>query len=222
MKILLHGRPESDVTIGRMRVAIQLRSLEAPLGLTALSMKQAEPSLDSAARAARELHDQFVQLHMKRVFLLIYRIVGNVADAQDLTQDAFIKALSREDQLKDLDKAAHWLSRIATNTALDHLRRNGRVHFTDLDELPERLHSSHAPSAEADLLREERRLVLEAGLAVLTPRERAALLLRDVDDMSAEDVATHLNCSKATVRSHIANARSKFKKFLERRKGGPL
>ena len=62
--------------------------------------------------------------NMRRVFLLIYRMVGNVADAQDLTQEAFIKALQRQDQLKDLEKAAHWLSRIASNTAIDFLRRS--------------------------------------------------------------------------------------------------
>ena len=72
---------------------------------------------------------------MRRVFLLIYRIVGNVADAQDLTQEAFIKALQRQDQLKDLEKAAHWLSRIASNTAIDFLRRSGRVSFSDIDEI---------------------------------------------------------------------------------------
>ncbi len=66
---------------------------------------------------------------MRRVFLLIYRIVGNVADAQDLTQEAFIKALQRQDQLKDLEKAAHWLSRIASNTAIDFLRRIGTREF---------------------------------------------------------------------------------------------
>ena len=86
--------------------------------------------------------------------------------------------------------------------------------------MPERLHVSRAPSAESEVLREERRLLLEAGLAVLTPRERAALILRDVDELSAEEVAAHLNCSKATVRSHIANARAKFKKFLERHRKG--
>ena len=72
---------------------------------------------------------------MRRVFLLIYRMVGNVADAQDLTQEAFIKALQRQDQLKDLEKAAHWLSRIASNTAIDFLRRSGRVSFSDIDEI---------------------------------------------------------------------------------------
>jgi len=72
-----------------------------------------------AAPLTTDQQSKFVQDNMRRVFLLIYRVVGNVADAQDLTQEAFIKALQRQDQLKDLDKAAHWLSRIASNTAID-------------------------------------------------------------------------------------------------------
>src|SRR5487761_2134416 len=90
-----------------------------------------------AAPLSSEHQTKFVEQNMRRVFLLIYRMVGNVADAQDLTQEAFIKALQRQDQLKDLDKAAHWLSRIASNTAIDFLRRAGRVSFSELDEMPE-------------------------------------------------------------------------------------
>lgn len=179
-------------------------------------------TLSPAEAREREQRDQFVQDHMKRVFLLIYRIVGNVPDAQDLTQDAFIKALSRQDQLKDLDKAAHWLSRIATNTALDHLRRKGRVRFSDLEDLPESLSVSGEPSPEHRAMRGQRRELLEEGLSVLTERERAALLLRDVEELPAEEVADHLQCSKATVRSHIANARVKFKRFLDRRRESAL
>jgi RNA polymerase sigma-70 factor (ECF subfamily) len=67
-------------------------------------------------------------------------------------------------------------------------------------------------------LRAEREAVLEEGLLILTARERAALILRDVEDLPAEEVARHLNCSKATVRSHIANARVKFRRYLSRRK----
>ena len=183
-------------------------------------------SMSEAPRSTRfddaplssEHESRFVAENMRRVFLLIYRIVGNVADAQDLTQEAFIKALQRHDQLKDLDKAAHWLSRIASNTAIDFLRRSGRVNFSDLEDLPEPFISSREESVEQRLLRNERRETLEAGLEVLTSRERAALLLRDVEDLPAEEVAAQLNCSKATVRSHIANARVKLRRHFERKK----
>jgi len=169
-----------------------------------------------AAPLTSDSQARFVSENMRRVFLLIYRIVGNVPDAQDLTQEAFIKALQRQDQLKDLDKAAHWLSRIASNTAIDFLRRSGRVSFSELDELPEPVAVSSMDSPEQMVLRTERREYLEAGLDVLTDRERTALLLRDVEDWSAEQVAAQLHCSKATVRSHIANARVKLRKHFGR------
>jgi RNA polymerase sigma-70 factor, ECF subfamily len=178
--------------------------------LLQLAMSEAvEPGLDLLERQSR-----FVSEHLRRVFLQIYRIVGNVADAQDLTQEAFIKALQRQEQLKDEQKAAHWLSRIATNTAIDFLRRNGRVAFCEID------HSSQScdDSPEEILLRSEQRDYLEDGLRLLTARERAALILRDVEGLPAEEVARRLDCSKATVRSHIANARIKFRRYIEKRK----
>jgi RNA polymerase sigma-70 factor (ECF subfamily) len=168
-----------------------------------------EPGLELLERQNR-----FVSNNMRRIFVQIYRIVRNVSDAQDLTQESFIKALQHQEQLKDEQKAAHWLSRIATNTAIDFMRRSGRTTFCEIDQAPE----SHAESPEQSLLRSEQRNYLEDGLRLLSPRERAALMLRDVEGLPAEEVARLLNCSKATVRSHIANARTKFRRYIERRK----
>ena len=168
-----------------------------------------EPGLELLERQNR-----FVSENLRRIFVQIYRIVGNVADAQDLTQEAFIKALQRQDQLKDGQKAAHWLSRIATNTAIDFLRRSGRATYCEMEKAPE----GHAESPEQLLLRSEQRNYLEDGLRLLSARERAALLLRDVEGLPAEEVARRLDCSKATVRSHIANARTKFRRYIEKRK----
>jgi RNA polymerase sigma-70 factor (ECF subfamily) len=168
-----------------------------------------DPGLDLLERQNR-----FVSEHLRRIYNQIYHIVGNVADAQDLTQEAFIKALQHQDQLKDEQKAAHWLSKIATNTAIDFLRKNSRATFCEIDQAPE----SHSESPEQTLLRSEHRNYLEDGLRLLSPRERAALMLRDVEGLPAEEVAKRLNCSKATVRSHIANGRTKFRRYMERRK----
>lgn len=173
------------------------------------------PRAGTEKDSVRAERDAFVEAQLKRIFLLIYRLVGNVADAQDLTQEAFIKALQREEQLRDPEKAAHWLSRIATNTALDHLRKRARRGETALEGI-----SPPAPeemNPEQRLLHAERAELLETGLGKLTPRERAALVLRDLEDLPAEEVARRMNCGKATVRSHIANARVKFRKYWERR-----
>lgn len=168
-----------------------------------------EPGLELLERQNR-----FVNDNLRRIFNQIYGIVRNVADAQDLTQEAFIKALQHQDQLKDEQKAAHWLSRIATNTAIDFLRRSGRATFCEIDDAPQ----STLESPEQALLRSEHRDYLEDGLRLLSARERAALMLRDVEGLAADEVAQRLNCSKATVRSHIANARTKLRKYMERRK----
>src|SRR5580692_9734912 len=144
-----------------MAIVVEIRMSEAP-GST---------RFDPVPLSSEE-QGRFVAENMRRVFLLIYRIVGNVSDAQDLTQEAFIKALQRQDQLKDLEKAAHWLSRIASNTAIDFLRRSGRVSFSDLEDLPEPMVSSRDENPEQRVLRHEHRETLEAGLDVLTSRER--------------------------------------------------
>ena len=176
------------------------------------------PPISAAhVQAESEAQSHFIQQNLRRVFLLIYRIVGNVDDAQDLTQETFIKALQRQRQLKDLDKSVQWLSRIAANTAIDYLRRNKKFAFTDVAELAETWPAG-SETPEQLLLRGERKLHLDGGLASLTERERTALLLRDVEEIPADQVAMQMNCSMATVRSHIANARIKFKRYLEGRK----
>src|SRR6516165_2199831 len=124
-----------------------------------------EPGLDL------ERQNRFVSENLRRVFGQIHRLVRNVADAQDLTQEAFIKALQRQDQLKDEEKAAHWLSRIATNTAIDFLRRHGRLAYCEMDLEIE----SAEESPEDLLLRSEHHDYLADGLRLLTGRERAAL-----------------------------------------------
>src|SRR5712672_1782717 len=128
----------------------------------AMSEREAQSEVDASLQISQELQNRFVSDNLRRIFLLIYRIVGNVADAQDLTQETFIKALQRQDQLKDIDKAAHWLSRIASNTAIDFLRRNGKVNFCDVDSLIEPL-SEPSASPEQAVIRSEHRAYLEEG-----------------------------------------------------------
>jgi RNA polymerase sigma-70 factor (ECF subfamily) len=123
---------------------------------------------------------------------------------------------NHDDSRKTAAAAIHFRS--ATNTAIDFLRRAGRVNFADLESLPEPVLRSHQESPEQRVLRAEHRDRLEAGLEVLTAREKMALLLRDVEDLPAEEVALRLKCSKATVRSHIANARVKLRRYMERKK----
>ena len=178
------------------------------------SMTGTEPDVQLGSEAHADADAAFIEAHMKRVFRLIYRVVGNVPDSQDLTQDAFIKALKRRDQLRDDTKSSQWMGRIAVNTALDFVRKRKRVTFEEIEKAPE----MPTESPEQAVLRGEQHSYLEDGLRLLSERERVALILRDVEGLPASEVARHLGCSPATVRSHIANARVKFKKYVQGRK----
>ena len=180
----------------------------------ATMMMQTEPSAAVEAEARPATDAELIETHMRRVFRLIYRVVGNVPDSQDLTQEALIKALRRRDQLKDPDKAAHWIGRIATNTALDFVRARKRVVFEEIEKAPE----APVESPEALVLRDEKHRYIEDGLRLLSERERAALIMRDIEGLPASEVAKRLDCSPATVRSHIANARVKFRKYMKGRR----
>ena len=154
---------------------------------------------------------------MRRVFLLIYRMVGNVADAQDLTQEAFIKALQRQDQLKGSGQGhALAVAYLHNNTAIDRQAVLGRVSFRNSTRCPGRWPVSAMENPEQMMLRTKRRECLGRAWTFLTDGEQTALLLRDVEDLPAEQVAERLSCSKATVRSHIANARVKLRKHFAR------
>jgi RNA polymerase sigma-70 factor (ECF subfamily) len=170
------------------------------------------------AASVWQLRENLMQEHLQRVFVLVYRIVGNVADAQDVTQEVFIKVLQREKQLRDASKLQYWLARIASNTAIDFLRRKGRARSANLEDIPELPATERAANPEDLLLREESHQLFRDGLTCLSERERTALVLRDVEGLPAEEVARALGCTKATVRSHISNARVKFRKFLSRQK----
>lgn len=170
-----------------------------------------QPDRDAAVDVDSKPAADALDTHSQRMFGLIYRIVGNVADAQDLTQEALLKALSRQAQLKDDRKAVQWLNRIAANTALDFVRRRGRIGFEELTDVP----AAKDESPEEAILRGETRAWLNEGLKLLSERERTALILRDIEDWPASEVARAMGCSTATVRSHIANARVKFRKYKE-------
>ena len=172
-------------------------------------------SVMTLPKAQRQSHtlvsDALISVHIKRIYLQIYRVVQHVDDAQELTQDVFIRALSNAASLTTPDKAAHWLSRIASNVAIDFLRRRRcrpTVNLAALDDLADT--GGVDPECSA-ILHEQYRHSL-SQLNVLTDRERTALLLRDVEDWRTAEVALHMNCSHATVRSHIANARVKLRK----------
>ncbi len=149
-----------------------------------------------------------------RVWALCYRMTGCRAEADDLSQEAIARAIEHEGGLADARGLEGWLFRIATTVCLDHLRRRRRTRaLTDLVDpldLPE-LPPGGAPVADpeaAAILRDDVRFAVVVALQRLSPRRRAVLVLHDVGDRSAQEIAAALGMSANAVKALLHRARA--------------
>ena len=158
-----------------------------------------------------------VQAHGEQVFRLAYRLTGNRPDAEDLSQEAFVRAF------KSLDKyvpgtMGGWLHRITTNLFLDQARRRSRIRFDRFAEgseerLPGRPSSTPEQSFELNNLD----IDVQDALKALAPDYRAAIVLCDLEGLSYEEVAQALNVKIGTVRSRIHRGRAMLREALAHR-----
>ena|SRR5579864_4320401 len=153
--------------------------------------------------------DDLVALHQQRVLRTAYRLLGRVEDAQDAAQEVFLRLLKHMHRI-DGDPRA-WLYRVTMNICNDRYRRRPLVIELATD------FADAAPNPEHVLVLEERKRLLMEGLQTLPERERAAVVLRDIEGLSTREVAAILNVEEVTVRSHISTARVKLAKYVRRR-----
>ena len=159
-----------------------------------------------------------VTTHEKQVYNLCLRMVSDPEDAQDLAQEAFLKAWRGLRFYKFESAFSTWLYRLTTNVCIDHLRRQKRrpqISLTMGEEEDEELDlPDTAPLPEEQLLHgEDRRAVAEA-MAQLDEESRAILTLRIVEEQSYEQIGEILDLKAGTVKSRIARARGKLKNIL--------
>jgi len=163
--------------------------------------------------------DEIVDRHAERVHRLAYRLTGNAADAEDLTQDVFVRVFRSLDTYKP-GTFEGWLHRVTTNLFLDGARRRQRIRFDALsDERAERLHSTvSAPHEQyADRTFDAD---VEAALAALPPDFRAAVVLCDIEGLSYDEIAEILDAKLGTVRSRIHRGRAMLRRSLAHRAPG--
>ena len=160
--------------------------------------------------------DEIVDKHTARVYRLAYRLTGNAHDAEDLTQEVFVRVFRSLDTYTP-GTFEGWLHRVTTNLFLDGARRKQRIRFDALsDERASRLRSS-SPSpdmAYADLHFEDD---VERALATLPPDFRAAVVLCDVEGLTYEEIAEILDAKLGTVRSRIHRGRAQLRAALAHR-----
>src|SRR5699024_6837631 len=162
--------------------------------------------------------EQIVNEQSDRVFRLAYRLTGNIHDAEDLTQDVFVKVFRALANFEP-SNVEGWLHRTTTNEFLDQVRRKQRIKMVALPETSDRRLADKAHERRPERAIEHRNLVddVQEALARLSPQMRAAVVLRDMEGLSYEEIAATLNISSGTVRSRIHRARAALRKELAHR-----
>jgi RNA polymerase sigma factor (sigma-70 family) len=162
--------------------------------------------------------EQVVREHSARVYRLAYRLSGNAQDAEDLTQDTFIRVFR---SLADYTPGTFegWLHRITTNLFLDMVRRRQRIRFDALPDDAERLPGT-SPSPEQLYVDTHLDPQVQAALDALSPEFRAAVVLCDIEGLSYEEIAATLGIKVGTVRSRIHRGRVMLREALAHRAPG--
>ncbi len=161
-----------------------------------------------------------VQRHRERVYRTAYSLVGDLDEADDLAQEAFLKAFRALRRFRGQSLFSTWLHRIAVNCCLDYLKSKHRRSFVSLEEYRE---DWDAPlvwvrrSENADVRVERRELqeLLERALGDLSEGYRVTFVLRELEGLAYEEIAELLGCSIGTVKSRLFRARAKLREILQ-------
>ncbi len=164
--------------------------------------------------------EDLVRTHEKTVYNLALRMTGNPQDAEDMAQEAFLKAYRSLPDFRGESKFSVWLYRIVSNVCLDHLRKQSRRPASSLtreDEDGEEQQLEVPDESQSPERLLEQKLTREAvqrGLAELPEEQRQILLLREIRGMSYEEIAETLGLEAGTVKSRIFRARKRLSAFL--------
>lgn len=153
--------------------------------------------------------EEFVRKNEDRIFNLCCCMLRDVSDAQDAAQDTFIKAYRGLTGFRPKASLSTWLYRIAMNTCLDHRKRYRRDPLNG-EVLPEYLRS-HELSPEGRYHAKKNAETLRAGLQNLPEKLKSAIVLREIEELSYEEIAMVLDISVGTVKSRIARARDELR-----------
>jgi RNA polymerase sigma factor (sigma-70 family) len=175
-----------------------------------------QPSPEQVTAPGVPSWEQIVEDHSARVYRLAYRLTGNAHDAEDLTQEVFVRVF-RSLHTYTPGTFEGWLHRITTNLFLDSARRKSRIRFDALPDDADNRLPSPVPAPDAAYLNQTFDADIEAALASLSPDFRAAVVLCDVEGLSYEEIADVLDLKMGTVRSRIHRGRAMLRSALAHR-----
>ena len=153
--------------------------------------------------------EQLMRLHETRVLRIAWRITGNLADAQDVAQEAFLRLHKNIKAFSEPEMVLPWLRRVTVNLCIDQKRRPATVPLDGLTLVHNR------PDPERAAALREAADHLQQALAELGERERAALVLHDLEGLSSAEAAEVLGTTESTIRVQTSRARLKLRRLLQ-------
>ncbi|MGH9468755.1 MAG: RNA polymerase sigma factor [Terriglobia bacterium] len=176
------------------------------------------------ARAQRGEEKAFAalyELHKRRVYSLCLRMAGDVAEAEDLTQEAFLQLFRKIATFRGESAFSTWLHRLVVNVVLMHLRKKGiqKVSLDEVDNSQEEPVKREYGDDDKRLLGSIDRIVLESAIDQLPPGYKAVFTLHDVEGYEHNEIAQIMNCSVGNSKSQLHKARLKLREALRRDAG---
>src|SRR5579862_2074189 len=166
--------------------------------------------------------EELVRVHTRRVYGICYRFVGRDGEAQDLTQEVFLRVFRTLKSFRAAEGSfTTWLTRLTRNLLIDNYRRTRQERMTDSieEQLPVLEQSVTAESRpESMVAGREASEILQAGLQKLSPELREAVILRDLQDMEYREIADILRIPEGTVKSRLNRGRAELARVLRRQK----
>ncbi|MCW5945513.1 MAG: sigma-70 family RNA polymerase sigma factor [Fimbriimonadales bacterium] len=177
----------------------------------------------SAGENSREMFESLLKRTHQQAFHLALRLTGSRTDAEDLVQEAFLRAYRFFHRYDPSLPFTSWLYRIMTNAYIDDIRRRGKLKTSSLDEPHPETGSTwdfpdESASPERLVMTSEMEAEIQEGLNRMTPDFRVAVLLADIEGFSYEEVASIMKTSIGTVRSRIHRGRKQLRSFLVKAK----
>ncbi len=193
-----------------------------PMGLTRPPQSMVSPEEEAQWIARCQSGDasafkSLVEKYERRAFWVAYHMVGQAEDAQDIVQEAFIRVYRAIPRFRLGKRFYTWFYQIVVHLAIDCLRKRREKNDIDV-EAAEAMEASQADPAER-LLRTESSEEVQELLEKLSSRERAILVLRDIEGFSAKEIAEIIHTNHATVRWWLFLARKQFRREWEKRHG---
>ena len=174
-------------------------------------------AIEAAQKGDAEAFAKLYNLHKRRVYTLCLRMLGNVSEAEDMTQNAFLHLFRKLSSFRGESAFSTWLHRLTVNLVLMHLRKKG-LNLVSLEETdnssgedtPKRDFGSRDPVLAGSV----DRIALERALAALPPGYRMVFVLHDVEGFEHNEIAAMLDCSTGNTKSQLHKARLRLRQLL--------